>query len=86
MAHYLVELFVSRLGTGGLDEAAACARRAAGELSRRGTPVHYLCSIFVPEDETWFLLYDAPSVAAVQQAVERAALPCERVLKAVMPQ
>jgi hypothetical protein len=83
MPRYLVELYVSRLAAGGLDRAAARARTAAAEVSRLGTPVRYLRSIFVPGDETWFLLYDGPSATAVEDAVALAALPCERVVEAV---
>ena len=36
-------------------------------------------SIFVPEDETCFFLYEADSADAVRAAVERAALPSARV-------
>jgi hypothetical protein len=40
-------------------------------------------SIFVPEDETCFFLYEAASADAVRQAVCGAALTCERVVEAV---
>ena len=83
MARYLVELYLSRTGVGGLKDAAAHARAAADELSREGVAVRYLRSIFIPADETWFLLYEAASAKAVEDAVARAALPCERVLEAV---
>jgi len=83
VARYLVELYLSRSGAGGLDHAAARARAAAEELSREGVPVRCLRSIFVPEDETWFLLYEAASATAVERAVARADLPCDRVLEAL---
>ena len=83
MAHFLVELYLSRIGAGGLEAAAARARAAGDEMTCEGEPVRYVRSIFVPEDETWFLLYDGPSAQAVEEAVARAALPCERVLEAV---
>jgi uncharacterized protein DUF4242 len=83
MPRYLVELYLSRAGAGGRDEAAARARAAAAALTSEGVPVRYLRSIFVPDDETWFLLYDGPSKAAVEAAVTRADLPCERVLEAL---
>lgn len=83
MARYLTELYLSRVASGGGSRAvAARARAAAEELMDEGIYVRYLRSIFVPEDETLFLLYDAPSAAAVEDAVKRAGLPCERVLEA----
>jgi hypothetical protein len=36
-------------------------------------------SLFVPEDETCFLLIDAPSADVVREVVRRAELPFERV-------
>jgi hypothetical protein len=45
--------------------------------------VRHLRSILVPEDETCFLLFDAPSSAAVRDALRRAAVPFERVVEAV---
>jgi hypothetical protein len=78
---YLVELYRSSAG-GDLDVVVARARAAASASRPRGR-VRCLRSIFVPAEETWFLLYDAPSRAAVEAALERAALPCERVLEAV---
>jgi hypothetical protein len=83
MPRYLVELYLPRIGAGGLADAAGRARAAADQLARDGVSVRYLRSIFVPEDETCFLLYDAPTAAAVEQAVAHAALPFDRVLEAV---
>ena len=59
--------------------AAQRARLAAQELTVLGTPVRYMRSIFVPEDETCFLLYEAASPDAVRVAVARAQLPSDHV-------
>lgn len=40
-----------------------------------GVPVRFLRSIFVPEDETCFCLFQAPSSEEVREAAHRAALP-----------
>lgn len=61
------------------------ARAAAEELTRRGTAVRYCRSIFVPADETCFVLFEAESADAVRDAATLAALPCGRV-SAVYPQ
>jgi hypothetical protein len=81
MTEFLVEVYLSR--SGGADESAARARRAAEELTREGTPVQYLSSIFVPADETCFFLYQAASAEAVHEAARRASLAFERVSEAV---
>ena len=83
MAEFLVELYVAREEAAVLELQAERAQRAAEELTDEGTPVRFLRSIFVPEDETCFFLYEAVSVAAVRDAVGRAGLLCERVVEAV---
>ena len=84
MPRYLAELYLAQAGPGDLEQAAARARMAAEEMSRDGIQVLYLRSIFVPGDETWFLLYEAPSAAAVVEAGARAGISIERVADAVV--
>ncbi len=83
MAEYLVELYISRRDGGAVESSAAKARLAPEELTLEGTPVRYLHSIFVPEDETCFFLYQAISADDVREAARRAALPFERTSEAV---
>jgi hypothetical protein len=80
---YLVELYVSRTDAAGLGRGAERVRRAADEQTRRGMPVRYLRSIYVPEDETCLLLFEACSADAVSEVASRAALPYERLVAAV---
>jgi hypothetical protein len=70
-----------------MDAAAAAlgserARLGAEELTREGTSVRYLESIFVPDDETCFLLYEGESADAVRAAAQRAGLSFDRVAEA----
>jgi hypothetical protein len=83
VAEYLVEFYVPRTGTAVVELGAEDARFAAEQLTQEGTSVRYLRSIFVPEDETCFFLYEAASVDAVQKAASRAALAYERISEAV---
>ena len=85
MGRYLVELYVPKGAAREVASAAARPKAAAIETDDEGTRVRCLRSIYVPEDETWFLLYDAPTAAAVTRAVERADLACARVVEAVAP-
>lgn len=62
-----------------LPRLSDSARTASAQLSRQGTPVRFVRSIFVPEDETCFHLYEAASAESVREAARRAALPFERV-------
>jgi hypothetical protein len=43
-------------------------------MRREGTPVRFLRSIFVPENDTCFLLYEAPTARSVREAAGRAGL------------
>jgi hypothetical protein len=83
MAEYLVELYLSRDGKPDLEGAVARVRAAAQELTREGAPVRYLRTIFVPEDETCFFLYDAASAEAAGEATRRAGLSFDRVVEAI---
>ena len=83
MTAYLVELYVSQRDATAVQEGAERTRRAAEELTREGTPVRYVRSIFVPEDETCFHLCEAGSARAVHEVVRRAALRFERVTEVV---
>jgi len=79
---YLVELYVSRDDHTSVGLRAERARQAAAELTREGTAVRYVRSIFVPEDETCLLLYEAESLAAVDAAARRAGLAFDRIAAA----
>jgi hypothetical protein len=46
-------------------------------------PVRYVRAIFVPEDETCFLLYETGSADAVREAARRAGLGRERITEAL---
>lgn len=85
MAEFLVEMYVSRTDAAAVEQGAARTRLAAEELTREGTPVRFLSSIFVPEDETWFVLCEAGSADAVRKTAHRAALTFERIAEAVAP-
>jgi hypothetical protein len=83
MTEFLVECYVSRTDGGAVARSVENAQLAAHQLSSEGTPVRCLRSIFVPEDETCFFLYEAASADVVREAVRRAALPFERVTQAI---
>ena len=83
MPSYLVETYLSRAHAA---ERAGCeqrARSAADELMRAGTPVSFAGFIHVPEDETCFFVFDAPSRREAALVAEQAALGPVRVVEAV---
>lgn len=79
MPEYLIELYVSRTDARVVTERCQTARVAAEELTRRGTAVRLRRSMFVPDDETWFVLFEAESPEAVRDATRLAGLACDRV-------
>jgi hypothetical protein len=83
VAEYLVELYVARSDGAGAERCGDRARLAAEELALEGVPVRYVRSIFVPEDETCFYLYEATSPDVVREAARRAGFTSERVTEAV---
>lgn len=84
MPEFLVELYVPQAGgAAAVDSKAVSARSAALELTREGRPVQYVRSIFVPEDETCFLLYEAATAGDVEEAARRASLAFDHVALAV---
>jgi hypothetical protein len=85
VAEFLVELYVSRADPLAAEQGAARARVAAEQLTREGVPVRCLRSIFVPEDETCFFLWEAASVETVRETARRASLTVERIAEAVAP-
>lgn len=84
MGRYLVELYLSTDAANDPTSASARARAAATEATRDGGRVRCLHSIFVPEDQTWFLLYDASTAADVRHAVDLAALNGTRIVEAIV--
>jgi hypothetical protein len=80
-ARYLVEIASPESGWEALRAATARARDAAREMRAEGTAVRFVRSVFAPEDETCFFLYEAPSARAVEQVVERAGLRFDHVVR-----
>ena len=82
MAEFLVETYASRNAGAEVEQGAERARAAAAQLTLEGKPVRFLRSIFVPEDETCFYLFEAASLEAVREAAQRAALSFDRIAEA----
>ena len=83
MTKYVVELYVSRAGSGSAEQAAARARAAADQLRREGREVQYVRSIYVPEDETCFHVYEAATAQLVVEASRRGGVTAPRIREAV---
>lgn len=80
---YLLELYLSRADASGLDATLREARAAAEAIAGDGPPLRLFQSIYVPEDETLFLVYEAPSADLVREAARRAGLPWDHLTRVI---
>ncbi|GAA2132349.1 class I SAM-dependent methyltransferase [Nocardioides bigeumensis] len=83
MTEYLVELYVAQGDRAAAQQSAARAESACTELTRQGRPVECVRSIFVPEDDTCFLLVEAASAEHVAEAMRLAGVRQEHISVAV---
>jgi hypothetical protein len=81
MTEYLVELYVPKTNCAAVAVEAERLTNAAAELTAEGRTVRLVQSIFVPEDETCFLLVQAATPENVLETARRAALRIERVVE-----
>jgi hypothetical protein len=80
MASFLVEAYTP--ATASIREIERRARAAAAELTRAGTPIRYVRSIFVREDEICFYVFEAAASETVREASARAGLAAGRIVEA----
>ena len=76
---FLVERYVP---ASGLDQLAAAVHRVArrcGEHRRAGVEVEYVHSIYIPEEDTCFCVFRAPSTDAVREVNDVEAFAIDRV-------
>jgi len=84
MAEFLIELYASKTNCAATADGWERLGRSATELTAEGRPVRLVRSIFVPEDETCFVLVETATAANVHETVRRAGLVCERVVEAAI--
>ncbi len=83
MPGYLVETYLARNQAGERAAREGRARSAVEELTQEGTRVCFEHSIYVPEDELCFFVFDAASGREAALAAQRAGLEPIRVVEAV---
>ncbi len=83
MPAYVVEVYLSRGRAASLDELSVRLRETSEELARAGTPVVYVCSVFLPEDETCFHFFEAASLEAMEESCSRLGLASPRITSAI---
>jgi hypothetical protein len=74
LAHYTLELRRPAGGWADLELITAQARETARKMRAEGIPVRFLRTVFVPEDDACFFLYEGPTTDAVREAAARAGL------------
>jgi len=80
MAGYLVERYLPGLTAADVHAAVQRMTAVAEEMAAEGSPIRYLTSAFVPEEEACFCQFEAASRDAVAAANDRAAFPYARIL------
>lgn len=83
MPEFLAETYVPKQGQAVVDAGACRTRTAAESLTQEGTLVRFVRTIFVPEDETCFYLFEASSASVVRDVGERAGVRFERIARTV---
>lgn len=76
-----MELHLPAGGAPALAAAGERARSAAEQLTREGIAVRCVRSVYVPEDESCLLVFEAESPDAVDRAGRRAELAYERIVE-----
>ena len=82
MTTFVVETYLSRDAAGEPDRTINRSLAAAAELGAAGQAIRYLRAIFIPEDETCLLLFEADAAEVVRAAASRAGLDPDRVVEA----
>jgi hypothetical protein len=80
MAGYLVERYLPGLTAADVHDAVRRMTTVTEEMAAEGTPIRYLTSAFIAEEEACFCQFEALSREVVAAANERAAFPYARIL------
>jgi hypothetical protein len=80
---FLVETYLSRHAPDEPDRTVARIEATLADMRPPNRPVRYLRAIFVPDDETCLLVFEAASIDLVRAVAERAGLAADRVTPTV---
>ena len=81
MKSYVVALQLPARDATELAVAGDRARDAAEQLTREGTAVRWVRSVYLPERDTCLLVFEAPTPEAVVLAGRRAGLAYDRIVE-----
>ena len=80
---YVVERYIPGVSGPELERTLMPLGAATEQMRSEGTPVRWLGSTIVPQDEACFCHFDGPSEAAVAEANRRARVAFDRIVRAV---
>lgn len=83
MPEFLLERYLPRNDIEAARAGAGRAQQAAEQVSKEGAPVRCLLSLFIPDEETCFHLYEARCAEDVREAARRAAFAYGSVVEAI---
>ena len=75
MSRFLMELVPAQDGFHDIQAVSERSRAACEEMAVESKPVRLLRSLFLPEDGSCFLLFEAASASNVEEAARRALVP-----------
>ena len=84
MGEFMLELYVSRSDRDAMLARAERASTCAKQVRREGAAVRLSLVIFVPEDETCLLVYEAASIESVRRCAHLAGFPVEHIVEAIV--
>jgi hypothetical protein len=82
-AKYIVEAYAPTSQTASLGNRDVRLRTAAEEMAAQGTAIRYLNTLFIPEEEICFFVFEASSPEDVAEVSRRAQIDYERIVRAL---
>lgn len=83
MRRYLVEVYLPRSRADEAHSTGRRARAASDDLTRHGVEVRYVRMTYMPDDDTCFYVFEAASVAIVEEACRHADLGSARIVPVI---
>lgn len=80
---YIVEAYVPTGRTASLGNHDVRLRTAAAEMAAEGTAIRHLNTLFIPEEEICFYVFEASSPEDVAEVSRRAEIGYERIVRAL---
>jgi Protein of unknown function (DUF4242) len=83
MATFMVERYLPGVSAGQAAAAELLAKQVALHLRAQSGTVHHLRSLFVPQDEQCFVLFQATSAHALAETIQRVGIAYERITEVI---